>query len=181
MGISVFPEPAGASPYGGTITNLGVVQGGGTSTVTITGLGAYKRVVIYWQGIDSNGSTNFRFRINSDSNDNYAFEGVQYATSVASIAAVRANAAYLAALNGSGPNGSDATGVLILENSNSNAYKIGNFSSTAVNNSGTRFTRQNSFIWTSTAAITSVSFINDSSTFNVQSGTTAGFYAIGYN
>lgn len=182
MAVSVFPAAA-ASPYGGTIAAIGFQQGGSTGTVTFTGLDAYKRVVIYFQGIDSNASGSLLVRINSDSNDNYGFEGIQVNSSGTSTPnnAVRANGINLGGMNASGPNNTDGVGIITFENSNSAGYKVGDFSATLRDNGGTRTCRQNSFIWTSTAAISSVLFVNTGGTFNVQSGTTAGFYAIGYN
>lgn len=60
-----------ASPYGGTLTNLGVVNPGNVTTTTITGLGGYKYLKIFCIGNTTSASWAFQVRFNGDTGANY--------------------------------------------------------------------------------------------------------------
>jgi hypothetical protein len=165
-----------ASPYGGTVTNLGYVSGNGVNTVTFSSLTGYKRLVLFWQGIDSSTSANFRVRLNSDTGSNYAQSGMNFFdTYSARYVDVRATSLFLGGM-GASANNTDGAGMLELFDSNSGGYKMGSHFSTSRNG----YTSQGydtRFIWTSTSAISTVTIYNDGGNF-VTSGT-GGFYLKG--
>ena len=178
-GITSIVQANAGSPYSGTITNLGFQSGNGATTVTFSSLGGYKKVVIHWMGADTTNSTNVRIRINGDTGANYAAYGRNNTSSgvTSPNRAVRSDNIYMQS-TGSGVNNSDFSGRLTLLDSNSGAYKIGNVEHNGYDG-GTGIHGDKSWIWTSTAAITSVSIYLQAGTFTTSG--TAGFYAIGYN
>jgi hypothetical protein len=165
-----------ASPYGGTVTNLGFVSGNGVNTVTFSSLTGYKKLVLFWQGIDSATSSNFRVRLNTDVSANYAQSGMNFFDQYSSrYVDVRSTNIFLGSM-GVNANNTDGAGILELFDSNSGGYKMGSHFSTSRNG----FTSQGydtRFIWTSTSAINTITIYNDGGNF-ITSGA-AGFYLKG--
>lgn len=61
-----------ASPYGGTITNLGVSSVSGTGTITFSSLSSYKYLK-FFMGLNTISPTTLRMRFNGDSGSSYRF------------------------------------------------------------------------------------------------------------
>ena len=175
-GITSIVQANAASPYGGTITNLGFVSGNGVNTVTFSSLTGYKKLVLFWQGIDSTGSSSFRIRLNSDSGNNYAYTGVEFQnTSNNRNVGVRQTSIYLGGM-GTGANNCDGSGMLELFDTNSGAYKTGTNFATSYNGFSA-YAYDWRVLWASTAAISSITISNDSANFTTTG--TGGFYLKG--
>jgi hypothetical protein len=184
MGQSVYPAPAGAGPLDKTWTTVGYVNPHGTTTQTITGLGGYKYLRIMssnvWSSVTGDGS--FTVRFNDDSTTAaYAFMFQQQLGSAGGVSGANGWNTFLQMY----PLGSDSgqsSFVIEIENPTSTtSKKLGTFMNQGFNNSSW-FNRQGYFIWSNTAAITSVTIANENgNNFNTSGQVTDGFHIFGAN
>lgn len=70
-GITSIVQANAGSPYGGTFTNLGVVNVNSANTTTITGLGSYKYLKFLCSGNSTSAGWAWSLRINGDTGANY--------------------------------------------------------------------------------------------------------------
>jgi hypothetical protein len=148
-----------ASPYGGTVTNLGTQNTNGSSVVTFSSLGGYKNLRLYASNVLASGNGAW-VRINGDSGTNYyriiAFQssGGGYASGGSTLAANQW---------GEFCNTSNASFYMELDQTSSGGYKMGKYWSGWTNTYG--YGLEGTLMWNSTAAITSISLIANGGTF----------------
>lgn len=158
-GITSIVQANAGSPVGGTWTNLGRVDLNGLQGATVSSLSGYKYLKFFF-GLTP-GVTNMRLqlRFNGDTAANYWF-GLGSANSSGPDEAGSQVAQTSITLHGSASVNNRVSGILEIENANSGIYKMTNTISTPNYASSRAAVTTSVGCWNSTAAISSVTFLN---------------------
>ena len=175
--ITSIVQANAGSPYGGTLTSIGVQAFSGVSSVTFSSLSGYKNLQFYITGA-SPGSSNadFQIRFNGDSGANYAFLLPYFTnTTVGNNRSQASGAGLLAGSINSNSNICFINGE--IKNSNSSSYKVCSVQS--FNNASENRIIVNGWnLWNNSAAINSITFFfNQTATVD----TNAKIYLLGGN
>ena len=158
-GITSIVQANAGSPVGGTWTNLGRIDLNGLQGATVSSLSGYKYLRFFF-GLTP-GVTNMRLqlRFNGDTGANYWFGLANVMDTVvpgmgSQISANQIDLHAQASVN------NRVSGILEIENSNSTIYKMTRTIAASNYDSAKAYYNESIGCWNSTAAITSVTFLN---------------------
>lgn len=159
-GITTIVQANAGSPFGGTLTNLGVVDLNGVSTATLSSLSGYKYLRFYFGFVGTVG-LRLQIRFNSDTAANYwSGLGTTSDINTASQGFNHAFATNEITLTGNSLSNFRTSGILEIFNSNSTIYKIARSTSAVDTNGSNAFVNESFGTWNNTAAISSITFLN---------------------
>jgi hypothetical protein len=181
-GITSIVQANAGSPYAGSWTYLGYVNGNGTASVSFTGLSSYKYLKLYYNGVGCpSGSTDIRLRFNGNASGYSYFEeisisgGNNYGSSE-----FNSTALYFPTTN-TGATANIGT-IEIPQSNSSTAPKIFDYRMTFYQAGvGTQY-KQGTGLWVNTGAISSIDLaLSNGANFTVTAGTQGGFFMWGGN
>jgi hypothetical protein len=167
--------PTWAAPSGGGGANWSLLNAGGTaltgaSTITVSGISAKDKIMVFLTGASADANSNINMRFNADSGANYNMYGLAYtwATSYASSnygsSTFNSNEIYLGNL---GTSGSDTfSGYLRMDGCNASGVKIWQTLHGTNGNSVSQTNRLTGGWYNSSSTISSVSLISMSGNFD---------------
>jgi hypothetical protein len=157
-GITTIVQANAGSPVGGTWTSLGVVNMNGLSGTTFSSLSGYKYLMFFYSLAGAAGGRT-QIQFNGDTGSNYS-SGVGVPSLDASPGFNNGQLQTQITLHGSPQGNYRATGIVKIPNSNSGLYKTVEGLATVDYNTTLGWEEFGLGVWNSTAAISSVTFLN---------------------